>query len=910
MKKLRYSAGMKATVLAAEQILIVVLVLCLLLLLLLHERNILNFGEKSSRNFEESGYFTDQFAAETKAILQFVELRRKFETNGVYDEEKLVDIGQYYERQELSEELPAKRKKNTIRYYLGDLAEWAREYQESHFEFVSEYYVENDEIQQKQNIYKNDELVFSEGKTISSLREMAPELREVIIQNVEHRYGGAYSTTMIPSYMEDEQQNTSHSDQKQERIEQTDHLKTESKEIDVDQIIEKIISGQLYELSVGELQWVLADMEMKYVSKSSQQDFVEEMYLPVGKIGIWENFMKGNFSLEQMRNAYQALGFTLKYIGEEVSMYKKYLNNYNLASEGSNLIYLVVKGKEGNLFTNMKNILEMDLPAYGKSLGKYLYYQEEEVRLETNVKGMEELFYSSLEPAFGKKGNGLFVAVNTKFPHADRFLEAKQEYSRLHPWIKISLWGAALSFLFALICLIYLSIVAGKRDDTGEVYLNLFDRIPTEVMFLLAAVQTIIFIFAAASMFYRFGGDSISSLMMLSGGITFAGTVLFMVFYLSFVRRIRAGVLWSHSILRWFLCGIALLFSSRKSSTKMVIWFGLHFMACLCILPMLAEAYYTENFWAGVFLFLLLCGVEAVLIIREGVQRNKVLEGIGKIASGNLEYKIAENELRGDNRRLAAAVNAIGDGLYHAVDDSMKNERLQVDLITNVSHDIKTPLTSIINYVDLLKREDLQNERACSYIAVLDSKSQRLKQLTEDLVEVSRISSGNITLNIERINLVELVHQTEGEFAEKFEARSLQIVSNLPKESVVILADGRRIWRVLENIYNNVAKYAMERTRVYVDMQADGTEVLFSIKNISENPLNIQADELTERFIRGDVSRSTEGSGLGLSIAKNLTMMMGGSFQIYLDGDLFKVMLSFAQEPENQALLQSSEILE
>ncbi|MCI9083419.1 MAG: HAMP domain-containing histidine kinase [Lachnospiraceae bacterium] len=332
----------------------------------------------------------------------------------------------------------------------------------------------------------------------------------------------------------------------------------------------------------------------------------------------------------------------------------------------------------------------------------------------------------------------------------------------------------------------------------------------------------------------------------------------------------------------------------------MVVWFLLHLLACLVLFPMIAMSYERELFTVGVGMFSILCGVEAVLIIREGVQRNKVLDGISKIADGDLEYKIAEEELKGDNRKLAHAVNDIGEGLHRAVDDSMKNERLQADLITNVSHDIKTPLTSIINYVDLLKREELENERARNYIKVLDTKSQRLKQLAEDLVEASRISSGNIKLDMERINLVELVHQTEGEFAERFEERGLNIISNLPRESVVILADGRRIWRVLENLYNNVAKYAMENTRVYVDMYADGNQVLFSIKNISENPLNIEADELTERFIRGDISRSTEGSGLGLSIAKNLMIMMGGTFQIYLDGDLFKVMIGFKQEPEQR----------
>lgn len=195
--------------------------------------------------------------------------------------------------------------------------------------------------------------------------------------------------------------------------------------------------------------------------------------------------------------------------------------------------------------------------------------------------------------------------------------------------------------------------------------------------------------------------------------------------------------------------------------------------------------------------------------------------------------------------------------------------------------------------MDLLKREDLENERAKNYIAVLDAKSQRLKQLTEDLVEASKISSGNITLQIDRLNLVELVYQTAGEFNERFEERGLTAVTRMPREPVIILADGRRIWRVLENLYNNVAKYAMEHTRVYVDMQVLEHMACFSIKNISDQALNIDASELTERFIRGDVSRSTEGSGLGLSIAKNLTNLMGGTFEIYLDGDLFKVTVTF-----------------
>ena len=221
---------------------------------------------------------------------------------------------------------------------------------------------------------------------------------------------------------------------------------------------------------------------------------------------------------------------------------------------------------------------------------------------------------------------------------------------------------------------------------------------------------------------------------------------------------------------------------------------------------------------------------------------------------------------------------------------------MKADLITNVSHDIKTPLTSIINYVNLIKLEHIDNERVNGYIRILDAKSQRLKQLTEDLVETSRITSGNVKLDMQKIDLVELIYQTAGEFNEKFEAKELTIVTKLPKTEVMILADGRQLYRVIENLYNNVAKYALEKTRVYVDVHVLEEKVTFSIKNVSERSLaleNSNAGDLTERFIRGDASRTTEGSGLGLSIAKSLTQLMGGIFFIGVDGDLFKASITF-----------------
>ncbi len=312
----------------------------------------------------------------------------------------------------------------------------------------------------------------------------------------------------------------------------------------------------------------------------------------------------------------------------------------------------------------------------------------------------------------------------------------------------------------------------------------------------------------------------------------------------------------------------------------------------------------------GIFGILLLIALDIAVgaaLLQQAQQRKRVLDGIRKISEGDLSHQITTEKLSGDSLLMAEAINHIGEGLSTAVEQSVKDERLKTDLITNVSHDIKTPLTSIINYVDLLKREDIQNERARNYIAILEDKSQRLKHLTDDLVEASKISSGNVKLELVRINFQELINQTNGEFSEKFEDRELQLVVNMPKEPVIIEADGRRIWRILENVYGNVAKYAMPRTRVYVELTVVGHMVRFHIKNISEQPLNIQAGELTERFIRGDVARSTEGSGLGLSIAKTLTELQKGSFDIYLDGDLFKITIIFPEAAKEETTAENQE---
>ena len=245
---------------------------------------------------------------------------------------------------------------------------------------------------------------------------------------------------------------------------------------------------------------------------------------------------------------------------------------------------------------------------------------------------------------------------------------------------------------------------------------------------------------------------------------------------------------------------------------------------------------------------------------------------------------------------MAQYINRIVDGLDAAVEKSLKDERLKTELITNVSHDLKTPLTSIINYVDLLKRKNFTDPEVLKYLEVLDAKAHRLKSLTEDVVEASKASTGNLTLEMTDINFVEMLYQVMGEFEERLADRHLTLMTHFPDTPAMISADGRRMWRILENLFGNILKYAMENTRVYAEVLLKHDQVIFTLKNISAQPLNIPAEELTERFIRGDVARNTEGSGLGLSIAQSLTQLQGGTFELYLDGDLFKVCLKFPQK--------------
>lgn len=381
---------------------------------------------------------------------------------------------------------------------------------------------------------------------------------------------------------------------------------------------------------------------------------------------------------------------------------------------------------------------------------------------------------------------------------------------------------------------------------------------------------------AAGALAYEEAGEKLSQLSSYIGPAILSGVILLITAVWIAVRL---------CMLLWKAIGIMLGNA------------GAVFRICSCfaayeLIQVLFRSLFKETAALEIVLLIFKLAVLA-LLIWEGIQRQKLLEGVRDLTAGNGETSIPTKNLFRSTRQLAEAINDLGKGFHNALQEQMKSERMKTDLITNVSHDLKTPLTSIINYVDLMKRERIENPKAQEYLTILDQKSQRLKQLTEDLVEASRASSGNVTLNMEKIDLREILMQTSGEFEERFSARGLILVAAYPKHPLYVMADGRRLWRIIENLYRNVEKYAMPHTRVYLNVESDGRIASLSMKNISEQPLNISAEELMERFVRGDESRSTEGSGLGLSIARDLTELQNGTFNIYLDGDLFKVTVTF-----------------
>ncbi len=527
---------------------------------------------------------------------------------------------------------------------------------------------------------------------------------------------------------------------------------------------------------------------------------------------------------------------------------------------------------------------------YDDDTGMYTYYDD-----------IGREYTTPYPPDSGNSEDRLELAieygVDSTLPVQDAFTEARDSFTKGD---MDYLYLTCISTLSFLAFSVFLLCCAGRRKGYGTFVRNWQDKIPYDLYLCLSITAiagcTAIAIQGLESVIFYYGGEPYAdALYGVSGTALAAGFGLYAALLMTTATRCKTHTLLRNTLV-WRLCAWIgrgcghigswwrATFGNWDVTKRAVILFALYLLgtilttATIILIP----------FYQGFVLWLLCRWVKEWKNIRTGTQA---------IVGGAPDTVIDVSGMRRfpDLLEHAGQLNDLGSAINSAVEERMKSERMKAELITNVSHDLKTPLTSIINYVDLLKKEDIQDEKAKEYIEVLDRKSQRLKKLTEDLVEASKASTGALTVSPERLGVTQLVTQALGEYAEKFADAGLIPVVSLTEEEVYVSADGRHFWRILDNLMGNCVKYAMPGTRVYLDLVSWDGYVTLSLKNISASQLNVPAEQLMERFVRGDESRTTEGSGLGLSIARSLTELQGGLFRLDVDGDLFKAVVSFPE---------------
>lgn len=605
-------------------------------------------------------------------------------------------------------------------------------------------------------------------------------------------------------------------------------------------------------------------------------------------------------SIEYEENDYAYYGIVEYYgydVQEDVEINgEKGVIYYNRNTK-NNFKYLMIDTEKRVAVTNLEHTMRTDsIEEIKEVIGEnsiYWNYQAGKVDTSISHLSLEEIRYKTQYKNMSSANiKEVYTSLIDDLPYKDDYALTKFTYD-------LSMKANTLAPILIPLCiavLLALGLIVlngiGKKGKGPGIHLNGFDKIPLELAFiiglLVAGIGASCFIALNSELrAVIFSGIVIGALIIYLAGMLLLETI---------VKRMKTHTLWKTTILYMIGHGVKTVFDNRKFSTKLVLaYVGFCLIGGIATIAMI-DSYLNYNhggmlFW---FVVLIMLGIGTFIYLFTRMKQFQTIQkALEAIYEGNTNIELDSDELTGALKQMAIHIEDIAGGLSNAIQQSLKNERQKTELITNVSHDIKTPLTSIINYVDLLKKEEMPNEKAKEYLEILDSKSQRLKRLTEDLVEASKASSGNIKLKMEKINVNELIKQVSGEFEDRFKIRNLEEIMTLPEENVFIKADGRYLYRVLENLYSNASKYAMEGSRIYLDVVPKQTSIVIQMKNVSKEKLNITTDELMQRFVRGDSSRNTEGSGLGLSIASSLTELQGGKFHIYLDGDLFKVTLGF-----------------
>lgn len=447
----------------------------------------------------------------------------------------------------------------------------------------------------------------------------------------------------------------------------------------------------------------------------------------------------------------------------------------------------------------------------------------------------------------------------------------------------------------ALACFVFLLCSAAHRSGTEDCVLLRQDKMPYD----LYLPSAILLGTGLCAMLVECVAYELNTVKAVAAALIMACLAgVFMALCMTTAARIKTGTLFKNTLIYRLCTGVGMGASSMLSSISGAWRFSLAFAGYLLVNALLSYRFFTRG---GFFTFLILLAINggALYLLLNMIRQMRTLSAAGQaMANGDLSYCVDTSGMKREFREHGENLNSIGRGMAIAVNERMKSERFKTELITNVSHDLKTPLTSIVTYIDLLQKEDIRDEKAREYIDTIARQSRKLKKLTEDLIDASKASSGALNVNMERVNISELLRQSLAEYGERMEAVNITPVVNMPEEDIYVRADGRLLWRVVENLLQNICKHGMPGTRAYLEARTEDGKAVVSFKNISQQQLNIPVEELLERFVQGDESRSRGGSGLGLSIAESLTELMKGKLKLSLDGDLFKVELWFDEDKQ------------
>ena len=534
-------------------------------------------------------------------------------------------------------------------------------------------------------------------------------------------------------------------------------------------------------------------------------------------------------------------------------------------------------------------------------------YSYEWIYVEDNITGEEFITHTDALTPQGYASEDLKVShlavtitLQSTLQSGDEFYLVSQVVRVLYT---LRVWAyplAAVSLVLAIVSLVFLLCAVGKRKGLAEIQPGWGTFIPADV--LTAATLFGGFLGVQVMVESTYGHEIMFSVFLLAVGFLFV-ELISLGWLMSITLRLKLHTLWTNTViyrvlrlvyrlLRKIGHGCSLILRGTPTMKKTV---------AIAVGVVLVDGFFTAaTAWggeAGWWFFRSVIFLAVVVLLTLSCRR--LYDGGKALAEGDLNHQISLRHLYGPLKDHAEHLNAIGEGMTAAVEQRMRSERMKTELITNVSHDIKTPLTSIINYTDLIEKEPCDNAKITEYAGVLHRQSDRLKRLIEDLVEASKASTGNLDVQMAPCTVNILLGQALAEYEEKLASSQLELMMGIEK-NLEILADGRRLWRVFDNLMNNICKYAQPHTRVYVTARPVAGRVEIAFKNISNVPLNLTAEELMERFVRGDESRHSEGNGLGLSIARSLTELQNGRMELSVDGDLFKVVLTFPLLPQNK----------